>query len=175
MTVKVRVRVRVPNPGALAPYTTAELQPQIPLVPRAATGRGVGSNPQSPAQQGLVRGIGGLSLVKGNWGFWFTSRRIRDWPPGIAELGLLSSWSETPILAVTSRDVVRNKCKKMSPKATARPLVLGDVKAARGAQSRTVRGAQRGQSNSLGVHSSCNCVTTLSGFALEKNLVYKRT
>ena len=51
----------------------------------------------------------------------------------------------------------------------------GDVKAARGAQSRTVRGAQRGQSNSLGVHSSCNCVTTLSGFALEKNLVYKRT
>ena len=74
-------------------------------------------------------------------------------------------------MAVTSRDVVRNKCKKMSPKATARPLVLGDVKAARGAQSRTVRGAQRGQSNSLGVHSSCNCVTTLSGFALEKNLV----
>ena len=59
-----RVRVRVPNPGALAPYTTAELQPQIPLVPRAATGRGVGSNPQSPAQQGLVRGIGGLSLVR---------------------------------------------------------------------------------------------------------------
>ena len=35
----------LPNPGALAPYTTA------------------GSNPQSPARQGLVRGIGGLSLV----------------------------------------------------------------------------------------------------------------
>ena len=38
--------------------------------------------------------------------------------------------------------------------------------------SPTVRGAQRGQPNSLGVHSTCNCVTTLSWVVALRRFVY---